>query len=89
MLFLEVSVFTLIPVDCEFSDKAPVDVDEVRDSFSLKVLSHHSSRGNHLVHLNQSDICNPNISICIFVNTRITWYLLPFSSTKNMAFEFE
>ena len=31
--------------------ETPVDVDEVGDSRGLKVLSDHSSTGNHLVHL--------------------------------------
>ena len=34
--------------------ETPVDVDEVGDSRGLKVLSDHSSRGHHLVHLNKN-----------------------------------
>ena len=34
--------------------ETPVDVDEVGDSRGLKVLSDHSSTGNHLVHLNKN-----------------------------------
>ena len=34
--------------------ETPVDVDEVGDSRGLKVLSDHSSTGNHLVHLKKN-----------------------------------
>ena len=67
----------------------PVDMDEVGHSLGLKVLGDHRPGGDHLVHLQRSFCRFWGRNMFFFHFFFFTWNLFPFSSTKNIALEFE